>query len=86
MNRRFAQLTLPSPLCTALSLPVWGLVVAGAVFAVSRAPLRAAELPGATRFHKQIEPLLKEYCYDCHGDGMNKGGVAWDGFKSDQEI
>jgi len=38
------------------------------------------------RFHKAVEPILKEYCYDCHGDGMNKGKVAFDEFKSDDEL
>src|SRR5215218_3113363 len=27
---------------------------------------------------KKIEPLLKNYCYDCHADGVNKGEVAFD--------
>ena len=27
-------------------------------------------------YKKQIEPLLKNYCFDCHGDGVNKGEVA----------
>src|SRR6266705_5934141 len=38
------------------------------------------------RFHETVEPMLKEYCYDCHGDGMNKGKVAFDEFKSDDEL
>src|SRR5258708_36907460 len=38
------------------------------------------------RFHETVEPILKEYCYDCHGDGMNKGNVAFDEFRSDDEF
>ncbi len=38
------------------------------------------------RFHEAVAPILKEYCYDCHGDGMNKGKVAFDEFKSDDEL
>lgn len=34
------------------------------------------------KFHRQIEPLLIKYCYDCHGDGMSKGQVAFDEFES----
>lgn len=45
-----------------------------------------AEAPGAARFHKEIQPILSQYCYDCHGDGMSKGGVAFDQFKSDKAI
>ncbi len=29
-------------------------------------------------YQKQVEPLLKNYCFDCHGDGANKGEVAFD--------
>lgn len=40
----------------------------------------------ALKFHQQIKPLLVNYCYDCHGDGMNKGKVAFDRFASDAEM
>lgn len=54
-------------------------------------------LPGATHaassaasssevYKKNIEPLLAKYCYDCHGDGMDKGKVAFDTFKSHDEL
>lgn len=38
------------------------------------------------QFHKQVQPLLEEYCYDCHADGANKGGVAFDELTSDAAI
>ncbi|MEY2878750.1 MAG: hypothetical protein RLZZ15_1130, partial [Verrucomicrobiota bacterium] len=39
----------------------------------------AAQPSGAlTEFKRDIQPLLKKYCYDCHGDGMSKGKVAFD--------
>lgn len=44
----------------------------------------AADTTGAARFQMEIQPLLKEFCYDCHGDGANKGNVAFDEFKSAQ--
>ena len=46
----------------------------------------AADSRASADFRKDIQPLLKEYCYDCHGDGANKGGVAFDEFKSDQAL
>ena len=46
----------------------------------------AGGLTGATEFHKQVQPVLQEYCFDCHGDGANKGHVAFDQFKSDQAV
>ena len=33
-------------------------------------------------FRKKLEPLLQDYCYDCHGDGANKGDFVLDDFKS----
>jgi len=44
----------------------------------------AGEGPGAVEFHREIRPLLETYCFDCHGDGANKGKVAFDTFESDQ--
>ncbi len=41
---------------------------------------------GAAQFRSDIQPLLKEYCYECHGDGMSKGGVAFDELKTDDQI
>ncbi|MEM9016439.1 MAG: DUF1587 domain-containing protein, partial [Verrucomicrobiota bacterium] len=32
----------------------------------------------AERAFDEIEPILMDYCYDCHGDGMDKGDFAMD--------
>ena len=45
-----------------------------------------ASNPGAAEYRKDIEPIIKEYCYDCHGDGMDKGSVSFDQFKSEEEL
>jgi hypothetical protein len=42
-----------------------------------------AEAPAALHFRQTIQPLLAQYCYDCHGDGMKKGGLALDTFEAD---
>ncbi len=57
-------------------------------FVVACLPTLAAGAPAAPseQFRKTIQPLLAEYCYDCHGDGMSKGQVAFDGFKSHDEL
>ena len=33
-----------------------------------------------------VRPLLQKYCFDCHADGSEKGGVAFDSYKTDQEL
>jgi hypothetical protein len=44
----------------------------------------AADPAVSPDFAKEIKPLLSKYCFDCHGDGANKGGVTLDEFKSDE--
>lgn len=36
-------------------------------------------------FESQIEPILRQYCYDCHGNGAQEGNLALDQFKSSAE-
>ena len=44
----------------------------------------AASLPAlagadpAASYRNDILPILENYCYDCHADGLDKGGVAFD--------
>ncbi len=33
-----------------------------------------------------VQKILNTYCYDCHGDGMDKGKVAFDQFTSRNEV
>ncbi len=42
--------------------------------------------PALDDFKREIQPLLADHCYDCHGDGASKGGVVLDGFKTDAEL
>jgi len=48
--------------------------------------LLACALPGggaaADRYAADIEPLLAEYCFDCHGGGMDEGGMTLDEYSS----
>jgi hypothetical protein len=46
----------------------------------------AADKSGAAQFRKDVQPILTEYCYDCHADGMNKGEIAFDEFASDKTL
>lgn len=41
--------------------------------------LHAAQPPrGQDYYDKTVLPVLQQYCYDCHGDGMDKGNFAMD--------
>jgi len=48
---------------------------------ISLADQKAAKLT-ESEFHKKIEPLLQDYCYDCHGDGADKGDITLDEYAS----
>src|SRR5438552_2002770 len=34
------------------------------------------------RFASLVQPMLREYCFACHGNGKHKGNVALDQFKT----
>ena len=59
-------------------------VIFSVVLAASLAmnPVVRAADPAAAEFKQNIQPVLEEYCYDCHGEGEKKGGVALDAFNS----
>jgi len=40
----------------------------------------------AGRFRDEILPVLVDHCYACHADGVKKGGVAFDGYPSDEAL
>lgn len=45
----------------------------------SCAAVASAQQPrGKEEYDKKVLPMLTEYCYDCHGDGMDKGNFALD--------
>jgi len=37
-------------------------------------------------FEKEVTPLLQKYCYDCHGDGAHKSGLALDDYKTVTDV
>ncbi len=43
---------------------------------------QAAEPASVEVFEKQIQPLLVDYCYDCHGYGASEGNLTLDHFKT----
>lgn len=37
-------------------------------------------------FENKIEPLLQDYCFDCHGDGSKKGDFTLDGLSDTENL
>jgi hypothetical protein len=42
--------------------------------------------PVVTEYHSVISPILETHCYECHGDGFDKGKVAFDALDTDAKI
>ena len=42
----------------------------------------ATKDPAKLTYQKDVLPLLKKYCFDCHADGVKKGGVEFDKYPS----
>lgn len=57
-------------------------VLFSALFITSEAATAADSASG--RFGEQIQPILEEYCFGCHGSGIKKGGVDLDGLEADE--
>ncbi|HEY8993287.1 MAG TPA: DUF1592 domain-containing protein [Lacunisphaera sp.] len=49
-------------------------------------PVVSSAQPALDAFHKDIQPMLQNYCYTCHGDGESKGGVKLDGFTDEAAL
>ena len=55
-------------------------------FTLAARAQKIAETDLEVDFKEKIEPLLQDYCYDCHGDGADKGDFTLDEFDSSSEL
>jgi hypothetical protein len=70
-------------------LTMWRGLFLGVTLLASLAPIPALAGEGesaAERFRDQVEPILAERCFGCHGNGIKKGNVTLDDFPSDESI
>ena len=70
---------------TFAKLSLWAL----AVLWVATPSLAAGALNEAqslSEYQKKISPILQNRCYDCHGDGAKKGGLAFDELTTKEQI
>ena len=56
------------------------------VAAILFAAVSPALLAKANVFKKQVQPILQQYCYDCHGNGKSKGDLSLDKYKTLESI
>ena len=62
------------------------LALAALCSSVSTLSLAQTAPNAAADFHQKVQRVLEDNCYDCHGDGKSKGGVAFDKLGSDADI
>jgi mono/diheme cytochrome c family protein len=63
-----------------------GIALCVAIWLAATCKLTAANSDAMSQFRKEVQPLLAEYCYDCHADGAKKGNVAFDELKSPESL
>ena len=54
--------------------------------ASSTAEAREKQKGAPVTYEQTILPMLKDYCWDCHGDGAKKGDLSLDGFTNRASI
>ncbi|MEO7413298.1 MAG: DUF1592 domain-containing protein [Opitutaceae bacterium] len=48
--------------------------------------MNARDASGLARFRQAVSPILEQHCYECHGNGAKKAGLAFDELTSAQQI
>src|SRR5579859_4722970 len=64
------------------SAPREALALCALLFLSAGQCARAKDPPPVALYPKPVEHVLATYCFDCHGEGMEKGKVAFDQFES----
>ncbi len=68
---------VPAWLCAAVSI-----LSSPALLATAAPPSEAV----VELFQRDVQPIIERYCYDCHGNGMDKGGVELDGLDTPEAL
>lgn len=54
--------------------------------AADAAPASAAAAAASGTFVSEVLPLMQKYCWDCHGDGSDKGEVNFDKYTDEKTV
>ncbi|MDC0325626.1 DUF1592 domain-containing protein [bacterium] len=69
-----------------MSIKVFHVKVLLFAFILKAVPLHGSTNNPLNTLRQQIVPFLEKYCYDCHGDGSDKGDLAFDSFASENAL
>jgi hypothetical protein len=76
-NKRAIRST-PVVVALALAIPVSLALVGSSEAVTEKSPVHV--------YQSAILPILEKHCYECHGDGYDKGKVAFDSLETDAQI
>ena len=62
------------------------MLATGCALALVAAEKSTVDGPALAQFQKVVSPILKEHCYECHGDGAKKGGLALDALTTGDQV
>ncbi|HKE94238.1 MAG TPA: DUF1592 domain-containing protein, partial [Povalibacter sp.] len=62
------------------------LLLPACLVTVASAATSADGKSAVSEYHSIVSPILEKHCYECHGDGYDKGRVAFDMLESDAQI
>lgn len=70
----------------AFSAPATAAALLISTACISGLAVASTEPSSITVFRKTITPMLEDHCYECHGDGYDKGKVAFDQLETNDAI
>lgn len=53
---------------------------------LDKKPPAARDATAWDQYHEVVSPILKSRCYECHGDGSDKAGLAFDALSTQDQI
>jgi mono/diheme cytochrome c family protein/cyclophilin family peptidyl-prolyl cis-trans isomerase len=62
------------------------MLATGCALALIAAEKSPADGPALAHFQKVVSPILREHCYECHGDGAKKGGLDFEALTAGDRI
>ncbi len=76
----------PMAVGLAIALPAALAMSASAEIRSETAKSGSASTKSITEYQKAVLPLLEKHCFECHGDGYDKGKVAFDTLETPEQI
>lgn len=78
VSRFFSRNALPLAAGVAIALP--------ACLSLSASSIASSEPAAVVEYREHILPMVEKHCFECHGDGYDKGKVAFDSLETNEQI